>query len=153
MSTLLQILIVMAVAANPVGEVRAALPLALFVYDMSWAEAFTWAWLGSLASIPLAYWVYGALERWARHSPRTAAWLDRTYERTRKNSSRRVELAKEFAVFSFIAIPLPGTGTWTGVLMAHVFGFRFRKVFPFLYAGATVAIFVTLLVLSAFKLA
>ena len=40
-----------------------------------------------------------------------------------------------------MGIPLPGTGAWTGSLIAALIGIRFRKAFPAIVLGVFVAAF------------
>lgn len=126
-------------AFNPVGEVRTAAPVGMLHYGMGWAEAFTWCLLGNLLVLPVAWWLYPRIERVLRRWPRADRWLDRLYERTRQRSSRRVERFEETAITFLIAIPLPGSGAWTGVLLAHVFGLPWKKVAPAFYVGVVAA--------------
>ena len=39
----------------------------------------------------------------------------------------------------FVGIPLPGTGAWTGSLIAALLGIRFRKAFPAIVIGICLA--------------
>ena len=39
----------------------------------------------------------------------------------------------------FVGIPLPGTGAWTGALIASLLGIRFRKAFPAIILGILLA--------------
>ena len=43
------------------------------------------------------------------------------------------------AIFIFVAIPLPGTGVWTGSLLAAMLDLRFRYAFPVIAVGHLVA--------------
>ncbi len=42
-------------------------------------------------------------------------------------------------LFLFVAIPLPGTGAWTGALVAALFDMRARYAIPSIFAGVLVA--------------
>jgi uncharacterized membrane protein len=94
-------------------------------------------------------WLYPACERLLRRSERVSGWIDRTYARTRRKASAKVERYEEYAVFGFIATPIPGTGAWTGALAAHIFGLPFRKAVPYYYAGIVAACFITALAVEA----
>lgn len=130
-------------ALSPVGEVRLAIPVAMLAYGMGWAEAFTWALIGNLFVVPISTWFYPAFERAARRIGWIARLLDRIYAKTRAKNEEKVLRAKEFAVFGFIATPIPGTGAWSGVLVAHVFGIPLRATWRYYYAGIVVACFIT----------
>jgi len=140
-------LAVIALAFSPVGEVRISVPVAILVYHMSWGEAVVWSLLGNLAVAPAAAWVYRAGERGLRRWERGARVLDRVYARTRSRQSARIERLEEAAVALFIAVPVPGSGAWAGVLVAHVFGLTWKKAWSYYYAGVVAATFlVTVLV-------
>ena len=40
----------------------------------------------------------------------------------------------------FVGIPLPGTGAWTGGLIASMLGIRFKKAFPAMVLGVFLAL-------------
>lgn len=136
-------------ALSPVGEVRLAIPVGILAYGMGWAEAFTWALLGNLLVVPLSTWFYPALERLARRAKWMGRAIDRLYDRTRARNEERVLRMKEFAVFGFIAIPVPGTGAWSGVLVAHLFGIPLRQTWRYYYSGIVVACFITTAAVTA----
>lgn len=135
-------------AMSPIGEVRMSIPIAKLAYGMGWAEAFTWSLLGNLAVIPLATWLYPVLERGLRRWDRADRFFERMYEKTRKRHSEKIERLEEFAVFGFIATPVPGTGAWSGVLAAHVFGLPLRKTWRFYYAGIVTACLLTVILVE-----
>ena len=126
---------VIGLAFSPVGEVRASVPVGMLHYGMGWAEAFTWSLLGNLLVLPVAWCAYPRIERLLRRWRWADAGLDRLYARTRARSGKKVERWEEFAVALLIAVPIPGSGAWTGVLVAHVFGLTWRKVAPAFYVG------------------
>ena len=39
----------------------------------------------------------------------------------------------------FVGIPLPGTGAWTGSLIASLLGIKFKKAFPAVILGIVMA--------------
>lgn len=139
---------VMLLAFSPVGEVRVSIPVAMLVYDMGWGEAIVWSLIGNLAVAPVAAWIYAAAEKLLRRGERTAALLDRIYERTRNKNSKRVERMQEAAVALFIAVPVPGSGAWSGVLVAHVFGLQWKKAWSYYYAGVVISTFVVAILVA-----
>ncbi len=136
-------LAVVLLAISPIGEVRLAIPVAILAYGMGWAEAFTWALIGNLFVVPISTWFYPALERGVRKWGLAARVLDKAFSRTRRKTEQRVVTLKEVAVFGFIATPIPGTGAWSGVLVAHIFGLPLRETWRYYYAGIVVACLVT----------
>ena len=61
--------------------------------------------------------------------------------------------ASVIGVFIFVAIPLPGTGVWTGSLVATLLDIRFKYAFPAVCLGSIVATLIMVLVVGAFMTA
>lgn len=61
--------------------------------------------------------------------------------------------ASVIGVFLFVAIPLPGTGVWTGSLVATLLDIRFKYAFPAVCLGSVVATLIMVLVGGAFMTA
>lgn len=142
-------LAVILLAMSPVGEVRLAIPVAILYYGMGWAEAFTWSLLGNFAIVPLLHWVYPAVERGLRRWGPLDRAIERIYAKTRRKHSQRVLRYEEYAIFLFIATPIPGTGAWSGALVAYVFGIPFKAAVRFYYAGIVAACFLTAFLVEA----
>ena len=53
--------------------------------------------------------------------------------------SGKMNSASLWGLFAFVAIPLPGTGAWTGALIASLMGMRFKKSFFSIVGGVFVA--------------
>lgn len=141
--------VVMILGFSPFGEVRLSVPVAMLIYGMGWGEAAVWSLLGNLLVAPVAVWLYPRIEAGVRKWERGDRLLDRLYARTQGKEGRKVERWKEAAVALFIAVPLPGSGAWAGVLVAHIFGMHWRHTWRYYYAGVAAATaLVTFLVAS-----
>ena len=59
----------------------------------------------------------------------------------RKAISKKDVLVKyeTFGLFVLVAIPLPGTGAWTGALIASVFNLRLKNAIPAIFFGVIAA--------------
>lgn len=146
-------LVIILLGFQPLGEVRLSIPVAIIVYGMGWGEAFVWSLIGNLFVAPAAAWLYPRFEAGLRKWGPTDRLIDRIYARTRRRSNARIERLEEAAVAVFIAIPLPGSGAWAGVLVAHVFGLEWSKAWRFYYAGvvgATTMVIVLVVTGTAF---
>ena len=55
------------------------------------------------------------------------------------SQSANIEKYEFWGLVAFVGIPLPGTGAWTGALIAALLGIRFRKAFPAIVLGLVVA--------------
>ena len=133
-------------AMTPVGELRASLPVALTMYNMNWPLAFFVSVLGNLVPIVFMLLFLGPVSKWLslrfKICNRFFFWL---FERTKKKSSARIEKYGSIALVSFVAIPLPFTGAWTGSIAAFLFGIPFKKAFPLIAVGVVIAGIIVLL--------
>jgi len=55
------------------------------------------------------------------------------------SKSDRIGKYEFWGLVLFVGIPLPGTGAWTGALIASLLGIRFRKAFPAIVLGVLLA--------------
>ncbi|OGZ35586.1 MAG: ligand-binding protein SH3 [Candidatus Portnoybacteria bacterium RIFCSPLOWO2_01_FULL_43_11] len=143
-------LITFLIAASPIFELRGAIPMALGIYNLSPLNAFFWAVLGNILPVIFLLWLLEPLSKYLSHHNyffnRFFAWL---FERTRKNHSRQFEVWGGLALVTFVAIPLPLTGGWSGAVAAFVFDIPFKKALPLISLGVIIAgIIVTLISLS-----
>lgn len=59
-----------------------------------------------------------------------------------RKKAGKMRTALLFGLFLFVAIPLPGTGAWTGALIAAVLDIRMRKALPAIAAGVLGALII-----------
>lgn len=130
--------------ALPFFEARYAIPAAI-LYGFPPQAAFALGLIGNILPViplllllePVSGWLRarsGAMDRFF-------AWL---FERTRRHEDA-VRRYGAPALFFFVALPVPVTGTWSGCAAAFVFGMRFREAFPAIVCGAVVAALITTL--------
>ena len=75
---------------------------------------------------------------WLRRFPRWARIIDKLEARSMSKSDQ-IEKYKEWGLLLFVAIPLPGTGGWTGALIASLLDLRIKKSLPIITLGVLVA--------------
>ena len=63
-------------------------------------------------------------------------------EKKALSKSDKIEKYEFWGLVIFVGIPLPGTGAWTGALIAALLGIRFRKAFPAIVLGVCLAAFI-----------
>ena len=51
----------------------------------------------------------------------------------------QIEIYEFWGLVLFVGIPLPGTGAWTGSLLAALLGMKFKKAFPAVLLGIALA--------------
>jgi len=127
-------------AMLPLGELRLSIPIAISVYHLDPATAYFWSVLGNI--LPIIF-VLRWLEPVSKHLSARWSLADKffkwLFKRTRDHHSRRFEIFGALALITFVAIPLPITGAWTGAVAAFVFGVPFRKALPLIFLGILIA--------------
>lgn len=128
------------IAALPIGELRAAIPVAINVYKLSPWWVFLIAVFGNIVPIIFILLFLDRVSQFlSRHFyffNRFFAWL---FEKARSDHAQKIEKWKELALVIFVAIPLPLTGAWMGSVVAFVFGFPFKIAFPLISLGVIIA--------------
>lgn len=123
-------------AMTPIGELRVAIPLGL-TKNLPIFWVYLIAVIGNL--IPVIF-----ILLLAKHF--CPKWL--CCKIAKKHNHKFIKWG-DLALISFVAIPLPLTGAWTGALAASVFGIKFWKAFGLISIGILIAgIIVSLLSLS-----
>ncbi|MEO0250893.1 MAG: small multi-drug export protein [candidate division WOR-3 bacterium] len=114
-------LVVFVVSMLPVVELRGAIPLGVFSYNFSLIKALLLSLSGNLLIVfPLVF-LMDFIERQFKRVDFLDKLLQKIFSRARSKAEkiRRYEL---LGLFLFVAIPLPGTGAWTGALVAYLLG-------------------------------
>lgn len=131
---------VLVLGALPLGELRAALPVALLVYKMPVVWALVLAVLGNMLPI---YFIMLFFDYFSNYLMRRSVTARRFFEwlfaRTRRKLNSHVERYGYWALAIFVAIPLPATGAWSGALAAFVFGLPRKQSWLAILAGVVMA--------------
>ncbi|MGI6175068.1 MAG: COG2426 family protein [Christensenellales bacterium] len=139
MPTITIYLTVFALSMVPVIELRGAIPVGV-LNGMNYWVSYAIAVLGSTVVVPVIIKfvrpVLGYLKN-TRYGKRFASWIDQKAQKKKI----KVESHKflKVGLFIFVAIPLPGTGAWTGSLIAAVLNMRIRDALPPIFFGNVVA--------------
>jgi len=130
-------LTVVIVSALPISELRGAIPLALY-YGMPLTKAYWLSVLGNVAIIPPALVFFEPVSSALRKFKVWLRFFDWLFERTKKNSDS-IQKYEALGLFIFVAIPLPFTGAWSGIIAASLFKIRFRYALTAITAGVLCA--------------
>ncbi len=137
-------LYVLLAAALPVVELRGAIPLGVALGLSPW-ESFLLALLGNLLVAPVAL----LLLPWAVEAATRVPVLRRAWEaleaRVRLRGEEQVQRLGALGLFLFVAVPLPGTGAWSGSVLAVVLGLKRRYALLAISLGVVAAGLLTLL--------
>ena len=143
-------LVVLIISMMPFIELRGAIPVALGYYDMPLLAAFVLCVVGNMIPVPFILLIFEKVEKFLRRWKFWNRFFDRLFDRTVRRASEKVEKYQELGIITFVAIPLPGTGAWTGALIAYLFGLDMWKSFWVITLGVLIAgILVTMLTVGA----
>ncbi|HVM34451.1 MAG TPA: small multi-drug export protein [Actinomycetota bacterium] len=127
------------VAAIPIVELRGAIPVGV-VLGLSPVEAAIPAVVGNVLPIPFLVWFLDPVQSWLS---KRFGFFDRFFKslfrRTRSKHTARFEQFRDLALVLFVAVPLPGTGGWTGAAAAFVFGIKKWRAVALITLGIIMA--------------
>lgn len=126
------------VSMIPVVELRGGIPFGVAAGLPVWA-AFIAAVIGNLIPVPFIIVYIRRIFQWMRRRmPRLNSLVDKL-ERKAHLKGQRVSKYKYLGLMLFVAVPLPGTGAWTGSLAAAFLDMPLRKAIPSVVAGVLIA--------------
>lgn len=126
------------VSMAPVLELRFGIPWGV-AHGLPHLSAFLAAVIGNMIPLPFIVVYIRRIFKWMRrHLPQLDKLLDRL-EAKAHLKGRKVTKYRYLGLMIFVAIPLPGTGGWTGALVAAFLDMRLRKAMPAIFAGVLIA--------------
>ena len=126
------------VSMVPVLELRGGIPWGV-AHGLSHFAAFVCAVIGNMIPLPFIVVYIRSIFKWMRrHLPQLDHMVDRL-EAKAHLKGRKVTKYRYLGLMIFVAIPLPGTGGWTGALVAAFLDMRLQKAIPSIFAGVLIA--------------
>ena len=140
-----KILVVLIISMIPLVELRGAIPVAVGM-DLGLPEwlVLIVAIIGNILPVPIIYFFarkvleWGSKKKWKPFKE----FCNFCLKKGEKAGEKLLEKAKAgvyFALFLFVAIPIPGTGAWTGTLAESVLKLDFKKTIISISAGILTA--------------
>lgn len=128
----------MLVSMVPVVELRGGIPFGVALGLPVWA-AYLSAVIGNILPVPFILVYIRRIFQWMRRRmPRFNSLVDRL-ERKAHLKGRLVTRYQYLGLLLFVAVPLPGTGAWTGALAAAFLDMPLRRALPSIFAGILIA--------------
>ena len=121
----------------PIVELRGAIPAGALLGLPLWSNYLV-SVLGNFLPVPFILLFIRRILSWmktTKHFAKIALWLE---EKAEKNTAKVMKYAT-FGLFLFVAIPLPGTGAWTGALVAALVNMRMKYALPSILLGVLAA--------------
>lgn len=124
-------------AALPVVELKGAIPVGISL-GLAPFHAFILAYLGSIIPVPMILFTIRPIFNYLKQTRLFRKIVNRMMDRSLKKSGN-IRKYGVWGLFIFVAIPLPGTGVWTGSLIASLLDMRFKLAFPAICIGNLIA--------------
>ena len=144
----------LAIAASPFFELRGAIPLGIFAFDLMPLDAYILGVTGSfLPVLPLLFFwnfIYEKITHRFYFLNRFFVWL---FERTRTKHGNHFETWKKLGLMIFVGIPVPFTGAWSGTVAAFVFGIPMKQAAIMIFLGNMISGAIVLLLSGAVSFA
>ncbi|MBQ4346860.1 MAG: small multi-drug export protein [Firmicutes bacterium] len=120
----------------PILELRGGI-IAAYAMGMELLPAFIIAYIGNILPMPFLLLLIKRIFAWLKSTP-----LRGIVERLENRALNKKDTIEKYAylgLFLFVAIPLPGTGGWTGSLIAALLDMDIKKSFLVIALGIFVA--------------
>lgn len=122
----------------PIIELRAGLPYGIAL-GLKYPLALLAAVLGNMLPVPFIVFFIEKIFAWMRkHMPK----MDSFVSKMEAKAESKKELIQKYGAIGLIilvGIPLPGTGAWTGSLVAAILDMPPKKAFPCIFVGVLLA--------------
>ena len=135
-----EFLLTMLISMVPVVELRGGVPAGVAM-GLPIRAALAAGILGNILPVPFVILFSRRIFRWIRvHIPRLSCFVDRLEARAyAKMNNKNLLRWQAWGLLLFVAIPLPGTGAWTGSLIATLMDLRLKNAVPVILIGTVIA--------------
>ena len=138
---LIKYLIVFFISMVPLIELRGAIPVAVGM-DLNKLLSFIICIIGNMLPVPVIYLFARKVLIWGKDKKYIGKFFTFCIQKGEKGGKKLQATAGRglyWALFLFVAIPLPGTGAWTGTLAASFLDLDFKKTVIAVMAGVLCA--------------
>jgi len=138
MTKMTQLLMTMGLSMVPVIELRGAVPMGVSMGLPLW-PVLAFSVLGNMIPVPFIMLFVRKIFCWME---KQNGWLARKVVWLEERARRKGEILHKYellGLYVLVAIPLPGTGAWTGALVATLFDLRMKHAIPVIFFGVVTA--------------
>ena len=131
-------IITLLMAMVPVVELRGAIPWGV-TQGLGITESFIIAVIGNLIPIPFLVVFTRKVFAWLRTK---SSWLNTVVSKLEAKADKNKEVVMKYEFWGLVllvAIPLPGTGAWTGALVAAMMNMQLKRAMPAIILGVIIA--------------
>lgn len=128
---------VMLTGAIPVIEVRGAIPVGISL-GLTPIHSLFLSLIGSMIPVPFILFSIRPIFNYMRKTNMFKKLVNSLTNRSMAKSGN-IQKYGVWGLLVFVAIPLPGTGVWSGSLIAALLDMRFKLAFPAIFVGNIIA--------------
>lgn len=121
----------------PIVECRGGMIIAKLA-GIPFLRAFILCYIGNMLPMPFIILFIKQIFSFMKEHHILTGFIEKLEGKTAKNQDK-VMRYKQWGLLTFIAIPLPGTGGWTGSLFAALLNIDFKKALPIVALGVFIA--------------
>lgn len=133
-----ELLVTMAVSMLPVLELRGAIPFGVGLGLNPW-QAMIASIIGNMIPVPFIILFIRRIFTWLRKkSSRLESFVGRLEARA-EGKWEKVHRYETLGLIILVAIPLPGTGAWTGALIAALMNMSLKRAMLPIFIGVVIA--------------
>ena len=140
----MKILLTFLVSMVPVIELRGALPIGVG-FGLDPVLALVVSILGNMVPVPFIILFIRKVLDWMKRFDKFRLIAEKLEAKAKKHEGK-IQKYEALGLFFLVAIPLPGTGAWTGSLVAALFDIRLKTAVPIIFAGVVTAGIVVFLI-------
>ena len=145
------VITVLIISALPVIELRGAIPVGIGL-GLSTIDSALLSFAGSLIPVPFILLGIRPVFNYLKKTKLFKGLVEKLTHKSLKKSDN-IKKYGFWGLLIFVAIPLPGTGVWSGALIASLLDMKFKMAFPAILFGNLVAgLLITAISSGAFKL-
>lgn len=130
-------IIIFIISLMPIFELRGGL-IAASILGVPWIKAFPICVIGNMLPIPFILLFIKQIFKALKKVPGIRKIIIKIENSADKKGSK-INKSRNLGLFSFVAIPIPGTGAWMGALVATLLDIRIKKSFPIIFIGVITA--------------
>jgi len=129
-------LIVFLISLLPILELRGSILAAGFL-KMEFLSTYIIAVIGNMLPIPFILLFIDKIFLWLKKT-RLKGFVEKI-ENKAMSKSEQITKYGRLGLFLFVAIPIPGTGAWTGSLIASLLRMKIKDSLPWIFLGVLTA--------------
>lgn len=134
----MKLLYIFLISMVPLIEQRGAIPIGTIAYNINPFLVFFISLIGSFVPAPFVYFFFNKILAWMKTIKAFDKFTNFVDKKIQKGA-KKIEKYTEIGLITFVGIPLPTTGLWTGSAIAAFLGLDFKKSMVCVFLGGVIS--------------